>query len=163
MFVGGESEQLLELAGDFVYMKSLSKRSFCRITRILNSVSVSVSTFNKSPRHVLQYLYGEKNSKERERERERERESLKSIMLPTKLAIMSMPTHRGRCEVFSQLFCSEYRAISSTSRQLTPRTKSLVRCRKQETGLSKLNGMVPIELSKNMFGVDQWWVLLKRK
>jgi hypothetical protein len=43
MFVEGESEQLLELAGGFVYIKSLSKRSFCRIIRILNSVSVSVS------------------------------------------------------------------------------------------------------------------------
>ena len=42
MFVEGESEQLLELAGGFVYIKSLSKRSFCRIIRILNSVSMSV-------------------------------------------------------------------------------------------------------------------------
>jgi hypothetical protein len=29
--------------------------------------------------------------------------------------------------------------------------------------LQELDGVVPCELSENMFGVDQWWVLKKRK
>jgi hypothetical protein len=29
--------------------------------------------------------------------------------------------------------------------------------------MQKLDGVVPCELSKNVFGVDQWWVLKKRK
>ena len=30
-------------------------------------------------------------------------------------------------------------------------------------GLQKLDGVAPCEPSKKMFGLNQWWVLLKRK
>ena len=47
--------------------------------------------------------------------------------------------------------------------QQTPRANCVVSYRKNETKVSPLDGKVACELSKHLYGVDQWWVLLKKK
>ena len=41
----------------------------------------------------------------------------------------------------------------------TPRAN----CVRKETMVASLDGKVACELSKHLYGVDQWWVLLKKK
>ena len=55
--------------------------------------------------------------------------------------------------------------VSSGARDLqqTPRANCVVSYRKNETKVSPLDGKVACELSKHLYGVDQWWVLLKKK
>ena len=55
--------------------------------------------------------------------------------------------------------------VSSGARDLqqTPRANCVVSYRKNETKVSPLDGKVACELSKHLYGVDQWWVLLKHK
>ena len=45
----------------------------------------------------------------------------------------------------------------------TPRANCVVSYRKKETIVASLDGKVACELSKHLYGVDQWWVLLKKK
>ena len=45
----------------------------------------------------------------------------------------------------------------------TPRANCVVSYRKKETMVASLDGKVACELSKHLYGVDQWWVLLKKK
>ena len=50
-----------------------------------------------------------------------------------------------------------------TARDLkhTPRANCVVTYRKSETRVTSLDGKVACELCKHLYGVDQWWVLLK--
>ena len=52
-----------------------------------------------------------------------------------------------------------------TARDLkhTPRANCVVTYRKSETKVTSLGGKVACKLSKHPYGVDQWWVLLKKK
>ena len=45
----------------------------------------------------------------------------------------------------------------------TPLANCVVSYRRNETMLASLDGKVACELSKHLYGVDQWWVLLKKK
>ena len=45
----------------------------------------------------------------------------------------------------------------------TPRANCVVSYRRKDTMLVSLDGKVACELSKHLYGVDQWWVLLKKK
>ena len=45
----------------------------------------------------------------------------------------------------------------------TPRANCVVSYKKKETMVASLDGKVACELSKHLYGVDQWWVLLKKK
>ena len=45
----------------------------------------------------------------------------------------------------------------------TPRANCVVTYKKKETMVASLDGKVACELSKHLYGVDQWWVLLKKK
>ena len=45
----------------------------------------------------------------------------------------------------------------------TPRANCVVSYKRKETKLASLDGKVACELSKHLYGVDQWWVLLKQK
>ena len=45
----------------------------------------------------------------------------------------------------------------------TPRANCVVSYKRKETKLASLDGKVACELSKHLYGVDQWWVLLKKK
>ena len=45
----------------------------------------------------------------------------------------------------------------------TPRANCVVSYKRKETMVASLFGKVACELSKHLYGVDQWWVLLKKK
>ena len=45
----------------------------------------------------------------------------------------------------------------------TPRANCVVAYKRKETMVASLDGKVACELSKHLYGVDQWWVLLKQK
>ena len=45
----------------------------------------------------------------------------------------------------------------------TPRANCVVSYKRKETMVASLDGKVACELSKHLYGVDQWWVLLKHK
>ena len=45
----------------------------------------------------------------------------------------------------------------------TPRANCVVSYKKKETMVASLDGKVACELSKHLYGVDQWWGLLKKK
>ena len=45
----------------------------------------------------------------------------------------------------------------------TPRANCVVSYKRKETMVASLDGKVAGELSKHLYGVDQWWVLLKQK
>jgi hypothetical protein len=45
----------------------------------------------------------------------------------------------------------------------TPRANCVVSYRRKETMVASLDGKVACKLSKHLYGVDQWWVLLKQK
>jgi hypothetical protein len=45
----------------------------------------------------------------------------------------------------------------------TPRANCVISYRRKETMVASLDGKVACELSQHLYGVDQWWVLLKRK
>ena len=44
-----------------------------------------------------------------------------------------------------------------------PRANCVVKYDKNDIKLAGLHGQVACELSKNLYGPDQWWVLLKAK
>ena len=54
-------------------------------------------------------------------------------------------------------------SLAARDLKQTPRANCVVSYKKRETMVASLDGKVACELSKHLYGVDQWWVLLKKK
>ena len=54
-------------------------------------------------------------------------------------------------------------SLAARDLKQTPRANCVVSYKRRETTVASLNGKVACELSKHLYGVDQWWVLLKKK
>ena len=54
-------------------------------------------------------------------------------------------------------------SLAARDLKQTPRANCVVSYKRRETMVASLDGKVACELSKHLYGVDQWWVLLKHK
>ena len=54
-------------------------------------------------------------------------------------------------------------SLAASDLKQTPRANCVVSYNRRETTVASLYGKVACELSKHLYGVDQWWVLLKKK
>ena len=54
-------------------------------------------------------------------------------------------------------------SLAARDLKQTPRANCVVSYKKKETMVASLDGKVACELSKHLYGVDHWWVLLKKK